>query len=46
MESETYTFYPQYNLSISLKVLRFNNKIGVTPQNFYFMSTIPNFLMF
>lgn len=42
----THTFYPQYNLSISLRVLKFNNKIGVTLQNFYFMCFIPNFLMF
>jgi len=46
MESETHTFYPQHNLSIRLKVLKFNNKIGVTLQNFYFMCIIPNFLMF
>jgi len=46
MESETHTFYPQYNLSLSLKALKFNNKIDVTLHNFYFMCIIPNFLMF
>jgi hypothetical protein len=46
MESETHTFYPQYSLFLSLKALKFNNKIGVRLQNIYFMCIIPDFLMF